>query len=91
MGAPDLSTTTKNRELIKRLRRLGWEGPTPGTGDLPRFMTRVAGDTARVVRIPSPQSYGGDIPAGLLPHILMQAGVSRKDWLRAARGDAEGT
>jgi len=90
MGASAVPAPTKNRELIKRLRRLGWDGPTPGTGGRPQFMTKVSGQTTRVVRVPSPQSYGGDIPAGLLPDILMQAGVSRRDWLGAARGDNEG-
>lgn len=64
----------KRRELIGRLRRLGWEGPFPG-GD--HFLMKKDG---RTVPIPNVQ----EIDTGLLRRILSQTETSREDWFAAA-------
>ena len=61
------------RELVQRLRDLGFEGPYAG-GRHPQLRR---GDVT--VIIPSP--HEGDIGVGLLGRLLRQAGVSRDEWL----------
>jgi len=61
------------RELVARLRELGFEGPLAG-GKHP-YMLR--GDI--VVTLPNPHER--DIGVDLLRRILQNAGVSPKDWL----------
>jgi predicted RNA binding protein YcfA (HicA-like mRNA interferase family) len=63
------------RELIRRLRTLGYDGPYAGAKH--QFMVR--GD--RTVRIPNP--HGSDIGAPLLREVLRQAGIEVTDWLGA--------
>ena len=63
------------RELIQRLRRLGFEGPF--TGGRHEFMVR------REVRLVVPNPHRQEISTDLLVRILRQAGVSREDWLAA--------
>jgi predicted RNA binding protein YcfA (HicA-like mRNA interferase family) len=60
------------RELIRNLRRLGFDGPYSG-GKHP-FMIREH----RTVRVPNP--HRGDIGRDLLSRILRQAGIDREDW-----------
>jgi predicted RNA binding protein YcfA (HicA-like mRNA interferase family) len=60
------------RELVKRLRELGFEGPLEG-GKHP-YMIR--GDI--VVTLPNP--HRGDISVDLLWRILQRAGVTREEW-----------
>jgi predicted RNA binding protein YcfA (HicA-like mRNA interferase family) len=60
------------RELVKRLRELGFEGPLEG-GKHP-YMIR--GDI--VLTIPNP--HRGDISVDLLQRILRSAGISREEW-----------
>lgn len=59
-------------DLIRYLRRLGFEGPFSGSKH--QFMRR--GD--RTVRLPNP--HQGDIGKELLARILKQAGISREEW-----------
>lgn len=61
------------RELVERLRNLGFEGPFAG-GRHPQMRRKDV-----TVVIPNP--HDGDIGAGLLRRILNQAGVSREEWL----------
>lgn len=61
------------RELVRRLRTFGFEGPFAG-GKHP-YMIR--GDV--VVTIPNP--HRGDIGITLLQRILEQAGIGRDEWL----------
>lgn len=61
------------RELVRRLRDLGFEGPFAG-GKHP-YMIR--GDV--VVTIPNP--HRDDIGVALLQRILEQAGIGRNEWL----------
>ncbi|HEX4965938.1 MAG TPA: type II toxin-antitoxin system HicA family toxin [Thermoanaerobaculia bacterium] len=60
------------RELIRRLRRLGFEGPF--TGGRHEFMAR------REIRLAIPNPHRQEISADLLTRILRQAGVAREEW-----------
>jgi len=62
-----------HRELIQRLRKLGFEGPYHGTKH--PFMAK--GDL--LVTIPNP--HGGAIGVKLLAIILREAGIDRDEWL----------
>lgn len=61
------------RDLVKRLRAAGFDGPF--TGGKHPYMIR--GDV--VVTVPNP--HRGDIDVDLLQRILEQAGISRDEWL----------
>ena len=63
------------RELIRRLRAFGFEGPF--SGGKHQFMIR--GDV--VLTIPNP--HGEDIGVDLLARILKQTGVTRRAWQEA--------
>ena len=58
--------------LIKRMRKLGWEGPISGTKH--DFMVKGR----HKVRIPNP--HRGEIGVDLLDTVLKQAGISREEW-----------
>jgi predicted RNA binding protein YcfA (HicA-like mRNA interferase family) len=60
------------RELIQRLRELGFEGPF--TGGRHEFVVRGS------VRLILPNPHRQDISADLLSRILRQAGIAREDW-----------
>lgn len=60
------------RNLVKKFRPLGFDGPYSGGRHL--FMAKGA----LKVRIPNP--HRGDISKELLGEILRQAGVSHKEW-----------
>jgi len=60
------------RELIQRLRKLGFKGPF--SGGRHSFMMRGQ----LKLRIPNPHKE--DISVGLLKEILRQAGISDDDW-----------
>ena len=68
-------TPASRAELIRRLRRLGFEGPY--SGGKHAFMVR--GD--RTLRIPNP--HASDIGVGLLRRLLAQAGLTVDEWLDA--------
>lgn len=61
------------RELVRRLQRLGFEGPY--SGGRHEFMLR--GDCRLIL----PNPHRGDISVDLLRRILRRAGVSREEWL----------
>lgn len=65
------------RTLIKRLRKLGWEGPIPGK----RHPAMRKG--MHQVPIPNP-GRRKDIGPGLLNEILQQAEITKEEWLDAA-------
>lgn len=67
-----MAEAISRRELIRKLRHLGFEGPFPGSRH--EFMRRGR------VRIPIPGRHLGDIPAGLVSRILREAGVSPEEW-----------
>ncbi|MDZ4278697.1 MAG: type II toxin-antitoxin system HicA family toxin [Dehalococcoidia bacterium] len=60
------------RQLIARLRALGFSGPFVGAKH--EFMVR---ERLRL-RIPNP--HGRDIPASLIRRMLREAGIPEKDW-----------
>lgn len=61
-----------HRELVKRLREFGFEGPRSGAKHL--YMVQ---DEFRL-RIPNP--HKSDISRHLISEILRQAGISSKEW-----------
>ena len=63
----------KRRELIRRFRALGWQGPEPGH----RHMAMRLGE--RTVPIPNPHG-GGDLDWTLVKRVLAQAGIDPKQW-----------
>jgi predicted RNA binding protein YcfA (HicA-like mRNA interferase family) len=62
----------KRSELIRRLRRLGWDGPYQ-KGKHP-FMIRAG------VRLTIPNPHRGDIDWSLASRILREAGISPEQW-----------
>ncbi len=62
----------KRRDLIRYLRRLGFEGPY--SGGKHQFMIR--GDVT--LRLPNP--HRGDIGKEFLARVLRQAGIQRDEW-----------
>ena len=69
-------TPVSRRELIRRLRRLGFEGPT--RGGRPEFMLR--GDCRLIL----PNPHRGDVSVDLLVRLLRQAGITREEWQSSA-------
>lgn len=68
-------TPVTRRELIKRLRNLGWDGPFPGGKH--QFMVRGA------MKLPVPNPHGGVLSVGMVSEILKETEISREDWLSA--------
>lgn len=62
------------RELIRYLKKLGFEGPYKG--EKHDFMVK----DDLTPRVPNP--HRGDISKDLLDRILEQAGVSKEEWRR---------
>jgi len=62
----------KHRDLVKALRKAGYEGPFSGG----KHLYMVRGDV--VLTIPNP--HGKDIGRGLLSRILEQANIEREEW-----------
>ena len=62
----------KRRDLIRYLKRLGFDGPFAGG----RHQFMIKGETK--LAIPNP--HQGDISRDLLVRILRQAGIDRDDW-----------
>ena len=68
-------TPLKSREVIRKLRRLGYDGPIPGG----RHMRMVHSERGQI--IPVPVHGGKDISVGLIREIVRQTGISREEWL----------
>lgn len=64
--------SVSHRELIKRFRTLGFEGPYSGRKH--QFMIRG------VFRLRIPNPHNGDISRALLAEILREAGISKTEW-----------
>lgn len=60
------------RELVRKLRVLGFEGPYSGGRHF--FMMREK------LKLRIPNSHRGEISRGLLAEILRQGGISRDEW-----------
>ncbi|MFP4067912.1 MAG: type II toxin-antitoxin system HicA family toxin [Spirochaetaceae bacterium] len=69
-------TPVSREELIRRLRRLGFEGPFKGGKH--QFMLR------RQLRLTLPNPHKQTISVDLLKRILRQAGVDRNEWLETS-------
>jgi predicted RNA binding protein YcfA (HicA-like mRNA interferase family) len=65
----------KPREVVRKLAKLGFEGPYPG-GRHQRMVNRQTGKV-----IPVPFHKGRDVSVGLVREIISEAGVSPEDWL----------
>lgn len=70
-----LPKQTPHRELIRKFKALGWEGPLSGGKHL--FMRRGL----HKVRVPNPHGSGIDI--SLLREILRQAEITHDAWNEA--------
>jgi predicted RNA binding protein YcfA (HicA-like mRNA interferase family) len=67
-----LPRATSRYDLIKRLRKLGWQGPR--SGGKHQFMVKGSAK----LRIPNPHSK--DIGRSLLGELLRQAGITADEW-----------
>ena len=72
MGLPH---QTSRKELIRKFRALGWEGPV--SGGRHAFMKRGT------LKVHIPNEHQADIGVRLLSRILRQAGITDDEWLRA--------
>lgn len=61
------------RELVARLKALGFSGPY--TGGRHQFMVRGS------VRLVLPNPHRGEVGVDLLKRILRQAGIEEEEWL----------
>lgn len=68
-------TPVKWRDLVKRLRALGFDGPFSGG----KYLYMVQGDLVLTIPNPHRQEVGVD----LLRRLLRQASVSRREWDKA--------
>ncbi len=64
-------TPISQRDLIRRLKKMGWAGPVTGTHH--PFMRK----NQETLRIPNP----GEVRVDILRDILNRAGISRQEWL----------
>lgn len=71
---PSLNPVSR-RELVRKLKALGFEGPYPGGKH--QWMRRGG------LHLTIPNPHEGDIDPGLIRRILRQAGLSLEDWLAA--------
>ena len=60
------------RELIRRLKTLGWAGPIPGGSHM------AMSKEGRRITLPNP--HRGDIDWSLTKRILAQAGIDQDAW-----------
>lgn len=68
---PRLSPVSR-RELVRKLKALGFEGPYPGGKH--QWMRKGS------LRITVPNPHAGAIDPGLIRRILQQAGISVEEW-----------
>jgi predicted RNA binding protein YcfA (HicA-like mRNA interferase family) len=71
---PSLSPASR-RELLRKLKKLGFEGPFPGGKH--HWMRRGA------LRLTIPNPHGGAIDPGLIRRILRQARITVEEWINA--------
>jgi hypothetical protein len=69
-----MSKPISHRELIRRMRALGWQGPEPGR----RHKVMRKGEHT----VPIPNPHGGDIDWPLTKRILAEAEISPQNWER---------
>jgi len=71
---PGLNPVSR-RELVRKLKRLSFEGPFPGGKH--QWMRRGG------LRLTIPNLHGGLIDPGLIRRILRQAGITFDEWMNA--------
>jgi predicted RNA binding protein YcfA (HicA-like mRNA interferase family) len=71
---PHLNPVSR-RELVRKLKRLGFEGPFPGGKH--QWMRRGG------LRLTIPNPHEGEIDPGLIRRILLQAGITIEEWMNA--------
>ncbi|MBS4029520.1 MAG: type II toxin-antitoxin system HicA family toxin [Ignavibacteriales bacterium] len=71
---PKISPCTRS-ELVRKLRRLGFEGPYPGGKH--DYMKR------KNFRLTIPNPHGNQIDSAFVKEILKQANISNEEWLKA--------
>jgi predicted RNA binding protein YcfA (HicA-like mRNA interferase family) len=71
---PSLNPVSR-RELVRKLKALGFEGPFPGGKH--QWMRRGG------FRLTIPNPHGGAIDPGLIRRILRQTGITLDEWLSA--------
>jgi len=69
-------TPLKPKEVVRKLRRLGYVGPISGG----KHVRMVHFETGQI--IPIPVHGNKDVSVGLIREILKQAGVSREEWIK---------
>ncbi len=67
-------TPLKSREVVRKLRKLGFEGPFPGG----RHARMADLETRQIVPIPI---HSKEVSVGLIREIIRQAGITREQWL----------
>jgi predicted RNA binding protein YcfA (HicA-like mRNA interferase family) len=70
---PSLKPVSR-RELVRKLKGLGFEGPFPGGKH--EWMRRAK------LRVTIPNPHGGAIDPGLIRRILRQADITLDQWLQ---------
>ena len=71
---PSLDPVSR-RELVRKLKGLGFEGPFPGGKH--QWMRRGG------LRLTIPNPHGGAIDPGLIRRILRQADITLEEWMHA--------
>lgn len=71
----DRITPIRRSDFIRKMRKLGWQGPRTGANHGRMFK----GDQVLII----PNEHTGEISVGLLRRLLAQAGISRDEWLDA--------
>jgi predicted RNA binding protein YcfA (HicA-like mRNA interferase family) len=70
-------TPLHRKDFVRRLRKLGWEGPVPGGKH--EFMVKGK------YNLPIPNPHGsGEISVSQLKEILREIGISREEWISAS-------
>lgn len=68
------------QELIRRLKKLGFEGPYPGSGHA--YMVKKLAEGRIYVTVPNPH-HGKDIGVEILAQLLRESDIRREEWLSA--------
>lgn len=66
----------KPNEVVRKLRRLGFEGPFPG-GKHKRMV-----NFSKKKIVPIPFHKGRDVSIGVIREIIKEIGVSREEWIK---------
>ncbi len=70
-----MAEAASRREVVRRLRWLGFDGPFPGGRH--EFMVRGR------LKLFLPNPHGGELSAGLVTRLLREAGIPEEEWEQA--------